>query len=151
MRALEIVLIEDNPGDVLLVKMALDEAQISYHLTRFENGHDAMQSICAPSENTKNQFVPDAILLDLNTPRVDGFEVLRRFKETPHLTGVPIAIMTSSPALSDRNKSRLLGAEYYIEKPASLDAFLFEVGTAVKKMVGKEPAVERPLSNSQSA
>ncbi|MGA8598115.1 MAG: response regulator [Bryobacteraceae bacterium] len=151
MRVFEIVLIEDNPGDVQLVQMALEEAEIPHHLTRFKNGQDAVESLCAASAANDDAFAPDAILLDLNTPRCDGFEVLRRFKETQHLNGVPVAIMTSSPATSDKNKSRLLGAECYIEKPASLDEFLSEVGTAVKTLVWKEPAAELPLSPSQSA
>ncbi len=154
MRVLEIVLIEDNPGDVLLVRMALKEAEIAHHLTRFENGQDAMRSLCTASTVEEGAFVPDVILLDLNTPRSDGFDVLTRLKETEHLASVPIAIMTSSPAVSDKNRSRLLGAECYIEKPASLDEFLSEVGTAVKKLVGKErkdATGQPPLSRSQSA
>jgi two-component system, chemotaxis family, response regulator Rcp1 len=151
MRALEIVLIEDNPGDVRLVQMALDEAELPHQLTRFKNGHEAMESLCATPGKAGQVFVPDAILMDLNTPRSDGFEVLKRLKETEHLSGVPIAIMTSSPAISDKNRSRTLGAECYIEKPASLDDFLNVVGTAVKKLVGNERLGLPALYSSQPA
>jgi CheY-like chemotaxis protein len=76
------------------------------------------------------------IFLDLNTPRVDGFEVLRTFKGTPRLSGVPIAILTSSRARSDKQRAATLGARY-IEKPSQLDDFLSAVGQAAKEMLGQ--------------
>jgi CheY-like chemotaxis protein len=100
-----IVLIEDNPADVLLVKKALEANGVAYELTQFSNGLDALKVLCAP-----DGFVPDAILLDLNTPKSDGFHVLGRLKNTPHLADVPVAIITSSQAGSDKARSNALGA-----------------------------------------
>jgi CheY-like chemotaxis protein len=96
-----IVLIEDNPADVLLVEKAL-EANVTYEMTQFNNGVDALQVLCAPAETAANTFVPDAILLDLNTPKSDGFNVLVRLKNTPHLAEVPVAIITSSKPRATR-------------------------------------------------
>ncbi len=86
-------------------------------------------------------FVPDAILLDLNTPKSDGFNVLLRLKNTPHLAEVPIAIFTSSQATIDKTRSSVLGAARYIQKPSSLEEFLNTVGQAIKEMlaVQKKP------------
>src|SRR4051812_45698186 len=126
-----IVLVEDNPADVLLIELALKENGISYELTRFATGVDAVRCLCQPDAGTLP--IPDAILLDLNTPRSDGFEVLIKFKKTPRFASVPIAIITSSRAASDKHRSQLQGARL-IEKPSLLEEFLVTVGGAVKEM-----------------
>lgn len=128
----QIVLIEDNPGDVLLVEMALKENCIPCQLTRFDNGAEAVRVLCAPAE--ANALIPDAILLDLNTPRSDGFQVLIQLKQSPRLAQVPIAILTSSPASSDKHRIALQGVRY-IQKPSQLANFLATVGQAVKEML----------------
>lgn len=126
-----IVLIEDNPADVMLVELALEGAGIPYELRRFETGVDAVASLCAPGGTSTR---PDAILMDLNTPRSDGFEVLAQLATSPGLRAVPIALLTSSKSRSDKNKAGLYNARY-IEKPSQLDDFLSIVGTAVKEML----------------
>jgi CheY-like chemotaxis protein len=134
MKAAQIVLIEDNLADVLLVEMALRENDIFYEMTRFENGEEAINALCVPEERAK-AFYPDAILLDLNTPRSDGFDVLWKLRRHPHLVDVPIAILTSSQARSDKDRTALMGSVRYIEKPSRLDEFLRTVGGAVKEML----------------
>jgi two-component system, chemotaxis family, response regulator Rcp1 len=134
MNTAQIVLIEDNSADVLLFEMALKENDIPYALTRFKNGKDALDSLCT-EDGAKAQFHPDAILLDLNTPRSDGFEVLRILRQTPHLADVPIAIITSSQARGDRHRTSLLGAVRYIEKPSQLNEFIATVGIAVREIL----------------
>jgi CheY-like chemotaxis protein len=135
MRTRRIVLIEDNPADVLLVKLALEANGVPCEMTEFESGLEALKVLC-PAEGTEsNLFVPDAILLDLNTPKSDGFNVLVRIKNTPHLADVPIAIFTSSQASSDKARSDSLGAARYIQKPSGLDEFLSTVGRAIKEML----------------
>jgi CheY-like chemotaxis protein len=129
----QIVLIEDNPGDVLLVEMALKENGIFCELTRFANGLEALRVLCeTPSQN---DFLPDAILLDLNTPRSDGFQVLIKLKQSPRLSHVPIAILTSSPASSDKHRTALQSVRF-IQKPSQLADFLSTVGQAVREMLG---------------
>ncbi len=135
MKTAQIVLIEDNPGDVCLVEMALQANQVPYHLTRFATGEDAVGALCTPEGTPGHDFHPDAILLDLNTPRSDGFEVLGTLRRDPHLSDVPIAVITSSQARTDKHRSSLMGAVRYIEKPSGLEEFLSTVGTAVKEML----------------
>lgn len=135
MNTAHIVLIEDNSADVLLFEMALKQNDIPYELLRFKNGQDALDSLCRAEGANAQAFHPDAILLDLNTPKSDGFEVLRILRQTPHLADVPIAIITSSQAGSDKHRTRLMGAVRYIEKPSQLDQFLSTVGIAVKQML----------------
>ena len=130
MNAARIVLIEDNPADVLLVELALTENCIPCELTKFTSGRDALSTLC-PQEAT---FVPDAILLDLNTPRSDGFQVLMKLQQCPRFAHVPIAIITSSAAPGDKHRSALQGVRY-IQKPSHLDEFLSTVGQAVKEML----------------
>ena len=135
MNTAQIVLIEDNSADVFLFEMALKQNGIPYELLRFTNGQDAVESLCRPEGANAQAFHPDAILLDLNTPKSDGFEVLRVLRQTPHLADVPIAIITSSQAGSDKHRTSLMGVARYIEKPSQLEEFLSTVGTAVKEML----------------
>ena len=135
MKTAEIVLIEDNPGDVYLVELALQANQVPYHLTRFETGEDALGALCTPAGAPGHDFHPDAILLDLNTPKSDGFEVLGTLRRNPNLADVPIAIITSSQARSDKHRTSLMGAVRYIEKPSQLEKFLSTVGMAVRDML----------------
>jgi CheY-like chemotaxis protein len=134
MSAVRIVLIEDNPADVYLVELALKENGIPCELTRFASGQEALVVLCPAEDEAAATFVPDAILLDLNTPKSDGFQVLIRLKQSPRLAQVPIAIITSSAAASDRHRSALEGVRY-IQKPSQLEAFLATVGQAVKEML----------------
>ncbi len=132
MKPVQIVLIEDNPGDVFLFEMALKESGIPSQLTRFDNGAEALRVLCAPEE--ANAFVPDAILLDLNTPRSDGFDVLIKIKQFPRLSQVPLAILTSSQASSDRHRATLQNVRF-IQKPAHLEEFLATIGLALREML----------------
>ena len=134
MNAARIVLIEDNLADVVLVEMALKENGIPYELTRFEDGEEAVDALCLPGGRA-HTLHPDAILLDLNTPRSDGFDVLDNLRRDAHLADVPIAIISSSKAKSDKNRTASMGSIRYIEKPSGLEEFLSTVGQAVKDML----------------
>ena len=143
---LQVVLIEDNPADVLLIEMALRKSSVVCEITQFQNGQEALKALCPPERPESKGFVPDAILLDLNTPKSDGFDVLNQLKNTPYLAGVPIAIITSSQAASDKARSYSLGATRYLQKPSDLKEFLANVGQAVKEMIGTRAAL--PMSRS---
>ena len=91
MKPAKVVLIEDNPGDVLLMEMALEENGVACEIIRFRDGEEALRSLCATDGSAADGLRPDIILLDLNTPKTDGFAVLKQLKETPHLAGVPVA------------------------------------------------------------
>ena len=132
-----IVLIEDNPADVLLFELAMKENGIPYRLTLFSNGEEAVRMLCGPGAPAAR---PDAILLDLNTPRSDGFHVLIQLKQFPAFANVPIAIITSSRATCDKQRSYLQGTRY-IEKPSQLEEFLATIGQAVKEMLPTHASV----------
>lgn len=125
-----IVLIEDNSADVLLFKKALAEAGVAHTLVRFETGNDALEPLCGRGATLS----PDAILMDLNTPRSDGFDVLKTLKSTPRLSSVPIAVMSSSRAASDHKLAALHGTPF-IQKPSQLEDFLTEIGNAVREIL----------------
>lgn len=138
MKAARIVLIEDNPADVFLFELALRENKIQYELTRFKDGTAAVSALC--SSGTVADRVPiDAIFLDLNTPGSDGFDVLGQLRRNSSLTGVPIAIFSSSQSRTDKQKSAVTGADRYIEKPSRLNEFLETVGRAVREMLQPVP------------
>ena len=143
MRSVHIVLIEDNPADVFLVEMALKESGITCELTKFRSGQEALTALCGPEQTQTNTLVPDAILLDLNTPKSDGFQILSTLKQAPRLAGVPMAVITSSQAASDKHRTSLQGARY-IQKPSQLDEFLATVGQAVKDMIEEGRASKSP-------
>src|SRR5438045_2753384 len=109
MKAAQIVLIEDNPADIFLVELALKESGIIYEMTKFKSGEEALRSLCTQEGTERSAFVPDAILLDLNTPKSDGFQVLIKLRQSPRLAHVPIAIITSSQAASDKHRTSLQG------------------------------------------
>ena len=129
-----IVLIEDNPLDVYLVELALNENNVPCEMTIFENGEAAVHALVPSAGEVQNTFVPDAILLDLNTPKSDGFEVLIALKGSPRLSRVPIAILTSSQASTDKQRAELQNVRF-IRKPSELANFLDTVGKAVSEMV----------------
>jgi CheY-like chemotaxis protein len=133
MKPARIVLVEDNPGDVYLVELAMKEYGIDYLLTRYQTGDEAVKILCR--EGTESDTAaPDAILLDLNTPCSDGFEVLLKLKQSPRLAGVPMAVISSSRAMSDKRRTALQCTRY-IEKPSQLAEFLSTVGLAIKEML----------------
>jgi CheY-like chemotaxis protein len=137
MNPVRIVLIEDNPGDVFLVKMALTDSGIDYRLWEFRCGIDAVRELC--KRDGEDSLIPDAILMDLNTPRTDGFQTLQQLKQTARLSNVPIAILTSSQAHTDKQRAAQYGVTY-IEKPSGLKEFLSVVGDTVKKMLAAREA-----------
>lgn len=128
-----IVLVEDNEGDVYLLHSALQKRGILYRLTRYEN---AEQAIAALSQ--EEVAAPDLILLDLNLPGREGIDVLRAIRGRPALVGVPLGILTSSDDSKDRHRVGLIGVQRYIRKPTTLDEFLDTVGQAVEEMLSTE-------------
>ncbi len=136
-----IVLIEDNPSDVFLTKLALDRSGVPYKMTNFRNGADALLALCPGGDSSAVPLVPDLILLDLNTPRSDGFEVLAKIRSDARLSLVPVAVITSSASPADKHRAAGNGATAYIQKPTELNAFIEAVGGAVRRILadGKLP------------
>jgi two-component system, chemotaxis family, response regulator Rcp1 len=122
-RPIEILLVEDNPGDVRLTIEALSTARVRNTLHVVEDGERALAFLHqeAPYANAPR---PELILLDLNLPRKDGREVLAEIKQDPDLKRIPVVILTSSAAEQDILQSYNLHANCYITKPVDLEQFL---------------------------
>jgi CheY-like chemotaxis protein len=120
---LEVLLVEDSPGDVRLTKEALKDAKVHINLRVVRDGIDAMAFLMREGEYA-TALRPDLILLDLNLPKKDGREVLREIKENPELKSIPVVILTTSASEADILRSYLLHANCYITKPVNLDGFL---------------------------
>lgn len=122
-RGIEILLVEDNPGDVRLTMEALREGKILNNLHIVADGVEAMAFLNREGTYT-NAPRPELILLDLNLPRKDGREVLAEIKRDERLKRIPVVILTSSAAEQDIIKSYNLHANCYVTKPVDLDQFI---------------------------
>ena len=122
-QAIQVLLVEDSPGDIRLTQEALKDAKIHINLHVVRDGEQAMSFLMREGEYA-NAPRPDLILLDLNLPKKDGREVLQEIKESPTLKIIPVVILTTSAAEADILRSYLLHANCYITKPVSLDGFL---------------------------
>jgi chemotaxis family two-component system response regulator Rcp1 len=122
---IDILLVEDNPGDARLAEEAFMNAKVHNTLHRVEDGVEAM-AFLRRRGHYANATHPDLILLDLNLPKKDGREVLAEIKNDENLRRIPVVILTVSNAKEDILKSYNLHANCYITKPINLDRF-FEV------------------------
>jgi CheY-like chemotaxis protein len=121
-RHIEILLVEDSPGDVRLTQEAFREANVLIHLHVASDGVEAMAFLRNEGAHTHAPR-PDLILLDLNLPKMDGREVLAHIKEDESLKTIPTVILTTSEAEVDIVKSYQLQANCYLSKPVRLDEF----------------------------
>jgi chemotaxis family two-component system response regulator Rcp1 len=120
---IEVLLVEDSPGDVRLTREAFKDAKMHIKLHVAPDGTDAMAFLRREGEHSYAPR-PDLILLDLNLPKKDGREVLEEIKEDPILKSIPVVILTTSASEEDILRSYQLHANCYITKPVSLDGFL---------------------------
>ncbi len=120
---IEILLVEDNPGDVWLIEDVLKEAKVCNKLHVAKDGVEALSYLVKQGKHS-DKVNPDLILLDLNLPKKDGREVLARIKEEPDLKRIPVVILTGSKAEKDILKSYDLHANCYITKPVGLTEFI---------------------------
>lgn len=122
----QILLVEDNPGDIRLTIEALKEATINNQLNVVKDGVEALEYL---RRKGKYEFspVPHLILLDLNLPRKDGREVLAEIKTDESLKMIPVVILTTSEAEQDIIKSYKLHANCFITKPADLEDFIYAI------------------------
>lgn len=123
LRLVRILLAEDNPGDVRLLRETLKESRIRNHLDVVDNGVDVIRFLHR-SDEFGGVALPDLILLDLNLPRKDGREVLAEIKSDPRLRRIPVVVLTSSKADEDIVRSYDLHANAYVTKPVGLDQFV---------------------------
>jgi CheY-like chemotaxis protein len=121
--SIEVLLVEDDPGDVLLTKEAFADNKVKNNLNIVSDGEEATaylrrQGVYADAPR------PDLILLDLNLPRKDGREVLRDIKADPDLRSIPVVVLTTSEADEDILNSYDLHANAYVTKPVDFDSFI---------------------------
>nr|WP_238339204.1 response regulator [Candidatus Manganitrophus noduliformans] len=120
---IEILLVEDSPGDVRLTKEALKEGKVLNNLNVVGDGVEALAFLRKEGPYT-NMTRPDLILLDLNLPKKDGREVLEAIKNDPDLKRIPVVILTTSSAEKDVLKSYDLHANCYVTKPVDFEQFI---------------------------
>jgi len=120
---IEILLVEDNPGDVRLTQEVLKEGKVHNKLSIVENGVQAISFLKKENEY-KDSPTPDLILLDLNLPKKDGREVLLDIKKDPELKKIPVVVLTTSQAEEDILKVYDLNANCYVSKPVDLGQFI---------------------------
>jgi CheY-like chemotaxis protein len=121
-KPVEILLVEDDPGDILMTKEALEESKLLHTLTVLDNGEEAIRYL--QNEPPYDQSPrPDLVLLDLNLPRLDGREVLSIVKANPSLRQIPFVVLTTSDAEDDVSRSYDLHANAYVTKPVDFEAF----------------------------
>jgi len=132
-----ILLVEDNVADVFFVREALRFEGIESELFVAQDGEKAVEFI-ESAEISRDSPCPQVILLDLNLPRKSGAEVLLRITQSSRLSQVPVVIVTSSDAPSDREETTRLGARRYFVKPRDLDEYL-KLGLVVKDVLREWP------------
>ncbi|MBP8952196.1 MAG: response regulator [Armatimonadetes bacterium] len=122
-KMLDILLVEDNPGDVRLTKEALREAKLLNEVHAVDDGERAL-AFLRHQPPYEESCTPDLVLLDLNLPRMDGKQVLAEMKSDPALRRIPVVVLTTSQDERDVLATYNLHANCYIAKPVDLDQFL---------------------------
>jgi two-component system, chemotaxis family, response regulator Rcp1 len=118
---LRVLLVEDNPGDVMLTRIALEQSERPFTLDVARDGEEALAYLRHEGSFAAST-APDFVILDLNLPRIDGSSVLAFIRATAALEGVPVAVLSSAPL--DALRSRAAAANCHIEKPADLAGFM---------------------------
>lgn len=122
MTPIEVLMVEDDRGDVDLTREALRDAKVLLHLNVVEDGEEALAYLRRDGPHAE-AVRPDLILLDLNLPRMDGREVLRRVKQDPDFRTIPVVILTTSAAHEDVLRTYDLGGNCYLTKPVGFGGF----------------------------
>ena len=130
-----VLLAEDNPGDVFLVRRVLESSPIEFELHAVDDGEQAIRFIQSADEDTGP--CPDLLLLDLNLPRKDGLEILKRLQQSPKCRSAKVIVLSSSDSPADLAEATRLGANRYFRKPASLEEFL-KIGDLIMELLGQE-------------
>lgn len=123
MRPVEILLVEDNPGDIRLTRETLIEGKVKNNLNVVMDGVEALAYLRREGKYS-DAPIPDVILLDLNLPRKDGREVLAEIKADPLLRRIPVVVLTTSKAEEDILRTYDLYANCYVTKPLDLEQFI---------------------------
>jgi CheY-like chemotaxis protein len=122
-RQIEVLLVEDDPGDVLMTREAFEDYKLSNQLHVVNDGAEAMEFLRQEGAHIDAPR-PDLVLLDLNLPRMDGREVLEAIKTDPSLANIPVVVLTTSEAEEDVLRSYSLHANAYVTKPVDFERFI---------------------------
>lgn len=128
MKEIDILLVEDNEGDIVLTMEALKQGKLKNKVFIARDGEMAMDMLLKKAPY-QQQITPDLILLDINLPKIDGIEVLKQIKENKILKRIPVIMLTTSSAEGDILKSYNNYANCYITKPINLSSFMNVVST----------------------
>ncbi|MFJ9637805.1 response regulator [Streptomyces sp. NPDC101178] len=123
---IEVLLVEDDPGDELMTREAFEDNKIRNTLHVVRDGQEALDFLYRRGEHTEAPR-PDLVLLDLNLPKYDGRQVLEQIKSDPELALIPVVVLTTSSAEEDILRSYKLHANAYVTKPVDLDQFIAAV------------------------
>jgi len=121
-RMIHVLLVEDDPGDVMLTKKLLEDVKIALRLDVVNDGVEAMTYLRREAPYA-DSVRPDLVLLDLNMPKKDGCTVLKELQQDTALRSIPVVVLTTSDSDSDIERAYELGANCYITKPVGLDQF----------------------------
>jgi CheY-like chemotaxis protein len=122
-RPIEVLLIEDDPGDILITREAFEHNKIHNSLRVARDGEEGLEYLYQRGAHRAAQR-PDLILLDLNLPKYDGRQLLEKIKSDPDLCHIPVVVLTTSSAEEDVLRSYKLHANAYVTKPVDLDQFM---------------------------
>jgi CheY-like chemotaxis protein len=123
LKPIDVLLVEDDPGDTLMIKEAFEDNKVRNRLSTVADGVEALAFLRRQGEFSDAPR-PDLILLDLNLPRKDGREVLEEIKDDPELRTIPVVVLTTSEAEEDILRSYSLHANAYVTKPVDFDRFI---------------------------
>jgi CheY-like chemotaxis protein len=123
LNVISVLLVEDDPGDVVLIREAFEHNKVHNELVVVSDGVEAIEYLRGAGEHAGAQR-PDVILLDLNLPRMDGREVLAEIKDDADLRTIPVVVLTTSEAEEDILRSYDLHANAYVTKPVDFDCFI---------------------------
>ncbi|MBA2479138.1 MAG: response regulator [Planctomycetes bacterium] len=124
------LIVDDNPGDIRLAREVFDEAGLTTMITSASDGVEAVTLLQAVALGEVP--APSLVLLDINMPRMNGFEVLAFLKRQPQLGGVPVFMLSSSRRPADASRAQQLGADGYLVKPESFEGYLELVASLAK-------------------
>ena len=148
-RPLRVLLVEDDAGDVLLVREAFADSAMATALEVVNDGVEALALLRRAGDHADTP-TPDLILLDLNLPRMDGREVIAEIKDDPKLRVIPIVVLTTSEAEEDVMGSYALHANAYVTKPAEFDRFV-EVVRQIERFFGSIVRLTDPPEDTARA
>jgi two-component system response regulator len=137
-----VLLVEDNPTDIFVIKEVLGSCGVRLNLRIARDGQEALQYL-QDLAHDENAECPALVLLDLNLPRVPGIEVLRELRGASRCPQTPVVVVTSSLAESDRISAQELGAEAYFQKPTDLTLYL-QLGTLIKDVLERDEKPRNP-------